>query len=77
MTMSNLPDDVTPGDIDRAFGGADDFDTVHGTVTVAVGDIDVSQQATRGEAEEALMAELKRVLPEDMDIVAASVEDRY
>jgi len=75
--MSNLPVDVTPGDIDRAFGGADEFDTVHGTVTVAFGDVDVSPQATDDEVEEALMAGFKRVLPEEMDIVAASVEDRY
>lgn len=33
--MSNLPDDVTPGDIDRHFGEPETR-TVHGTVEVAV-----------------------------------------
>lgn len=35
MVGSNLPDDVTPGDIDRHFG-APETRTVHGTVEVAV-----------------------------------------
>lgn len=70
----NLPDDVTPGDIDRHYGEPDTV-TVHGSVSVAVS-VDVPADADAREQKKMLRAAVEDGFDQVLSAEIGEVERR-